>query len=63
MMPLSWWVIPAILCTFIFVFVPGFLWLVDRIFRKPLGEPLFKVSWNWWGLGATVLCWIMEFVF
>lgn len=58
MKPLTWLAIPAILLTFIYLFVPAFLWLVDRIFRKPLGSTLFSVSWNIWGILAALLCWL-----
>lgn len=59
-MPVSWLSIPAILLTFIFVFVPGFLWIVDRIFRKPLGSALFKVTWNKWMILLSILFWIAD---
>ncbi len=60
MTQISWFIVPAILLTFLFVAVPAFLWLVDRIFRKPLGESLFKVQWKPLWIALAVICWIID---
>lgn len=60
MKTLSWLAIPAIILTFMYWVVPAILWLVDRVFRKPLGEQIFKVDWNIWGMLAAVACWMAD---
>jgi hypothetical protein len=36
----------AVICAFIFVVVPGILFLLDLLLRKPLGQRIFVVQWN-----------------
>lgn len=56
---LQWALIPAIILTLIYLFTPAILWVIDRVFRKPLGQRLFKVHWNLWGIAGAVLCWLL----
>jgi hypothetical protein len=62
-MSANWVLIPAVILTFLFIITPVILWLVDRAFRKPLGQRLFAVSWNKWGMSAALLCWMIWFWF
>lgn len=59
-MQVSWISIPAILLSFIYIFVPVFLWLTDRIFRKPLGSRLFIPTWNKWMILLAICLWIAD---
>jgi hypothetical protein len=59
-MQLSWFILPAILLSFLFIVVPGILWLANRLLRKPLGENILQVSWNKWGIILALCCWIAD---
>ena len=56
----SWAILPAILLTFIYIFVPGMLWLVDLILRKPIGSKVFQVEWKPLWIALAVAFWIID---
>ncbi len=59
-MKASWFIVPAIILSFLFLVVPAVLWTVNRLLRKPLGENILLVSWNRWGILAALACWIAD---
>jgi hypothetical protein len=54
-----WLLLGAILSGFFFVFVPGILWILDKIFSKVLEQRLFAVKWHLAGVAATLLLWLI----
>ena len=54
-----WILLGAVLTTFFYLFVPGALWLVDRLLRNTLEQKLFIVKWHWAGVAISVVLWVV----
>lgn len=54
-----WLLLGAILSGFFFVFVPGILWILDKMFSKVLEQRLFAVKWHRVGVAASLLLWLI----
>ena len=52
-----WILLGAVLTSFFYLFVPGALWLVDRLFRNILEQRLFAVKWHWRGMLVSLILW------
>jgi hypothetical protein len=53
-----WILLGAVLTGFFFVFVPGILWVLDKMFSKVLEQRLFAVRWNLSGVIAAIILWV-----
>lgn len=52
-----WLLLGAILAGFFFIFVPGILWILDKMFSRILEQRLFAVRWNLFGVIAAIILW------
>jgi hypothetical protein len=59
-MNVSWVAVIATLTTFIYIFVPLFLWSTDLVLKKVLGNQIFKVQWNRIMILISILLWIID---
>lgn len=54
-----WLLLGAVLSGFFFVFVPGILWILDKMFSKVLEQRLFAVKWNRAGVAVSLILWLI----
>lgn len=55
----NYFLLSAVVTSFLFIFTPAVLWIADRLLSKPLETRLFRVSWSIAGIAVAAVSWVV----